>query len=76
LLHAATVPLLVLFGSEFELGSLYYVGVGVFAFLVASQHVAVRRKGLGCIDQVFFTRNGLASMVFFVFVIIASVGGR
>jgi 4-hydroxybenzoate polyprenyltransferase len=68
-LHALTIGALLVFGADFQLGFVYSVGVTVFSILLASQHIAVARRGVGCIDRVFFTRNGAASVVLFLFVL-------
>jgi len=62
-LHLAALTGLALFGKEFALGAPYWAGLAAFAVVLLSQHVAVQRRGIGCIDQVFFTRNGIASVV-------------
>ncbi len=69
-LHVVAVCLLVIFGKQFELGGWYQLGLGIFAALIASQHITIARRGVSCIDQVFFTRNGVASVVFFLFVVL------
>jgi 4-hydroxybenzoate polyprenyltransferase len=72
-LHVVSVAALILFGRLFSLGTAYWFGLAVFAALLASQHIAVWRRGVGCIDRVFFTRNGLASIMLCVSVLIDSV---
>ncbi len=67
LLHVGAVIGLVVFGRLFGLGFLYWCGLGAFVALILSQHVAVMRRGLECVDRVFFTRNGIASIVLFCF---------
>lgn len=69
LLHAFAVGALLLFGAECGLGFFYSLGVVVFSVLLASQHIAVARRGVSCIDRVFFTRNGAASVMLFFFVL-------
>jgi 4-hydroxybenzoate polyprenyltransferase len=70
ILHVATVALLTEFGVVFELRSAYAVGVAVFAALLFNQHILVARRGVACIDQVFFSRNGAASLLLLAFVIV------
>lgn len=70
MLHLVTVALLVEFGVVFELHAAYVVGIAFFAAILINQHVVVARKGIACIDQVFFTRNGAASLVLFAFVVL------
>lgn len=72
-LHVVSVAGLILFGRLFSLGTAYWFGLAVFAALLASQHIAVWRRGVGCIDRVFFTRNGLASIMLCVSVLIDSM---
>lgn len=62
-LHAMSVVLLVFFGVQFELGIIYYFGVCAFGVFVASQYFTISKYGIKCVDQVFFTRNGLASLL-------------
>lgn len=66
LFHLFAIGLLVWFGILNELGILYYIGLGVFAGILASQYLSVSPDNLEKINQVFFVRNGLASIVFFV----------
>ena len=67
LLHIGAVWSLVIFGGAIELGGWYDLGVLAFAGLIASQHGTIARHGVSCIDQVFFTRNGVASVILFLF---------
>lgn len=69
-LHIAAVGFLVLNGYLFSVGAAYWIGALVFAGLLISQHRAVMVHGIGCIDRVFFTRNGAASVLLFVFVLL------
>lgn len=69
LLHAFAVGALLVFGADCRLGFVYSFGVAIFSLLLASQHIAVARRGLSCIDRVFFTRNGAASVMLFFFVL-------
>lgn len=66
-LHVVCAFFLVVFGHNFGLGSWFWCGAGLFAALIASQHVVVHRRGLESIDQIFFVRNGLASIALLVF---------
>jgi 4-hydroxybenzoate polyprenyltransferase len=69
-LHLLAIACLIWFGQLFALGAWYRVGVGVFTAFLASQHITVHRHGFGSINQVFLTRNGIASVVLFVFAIV------
>jgi 4-hydroxybenzoate polyprenyltransferase len=70
LCHLASVLLLVVSGGLFDGGLVFYLGVAVFSLLLVSQYVAISRRGLECVDQVFFSRNGAASVLLFVFVLL------
>ncbi len=72
LLHLCAVVLLVLSGLVFSQGYLYQVGVGVFALFLGSQHVTIKNRGLSSIDQVFFNRNGIASVLLLLFTLASS----
>jgi 4-hydroxybenzoate polyprenyltransferase len=70
LLHLFAVAMLVWSGSLFHVGIIYYLGVALFAALLLSQYLAIILKGISCIDQVFFTRNGAASVLLLLSVLI------
>jgi 4-hydroxybenzoate polyprenyltransferase len=72
-LHLTSIGLLVLLGVTFDRGPVYFAGVFVFAAILASQYRSIYRHGIQCIDQVFFTRNGLASIGFFIAVVADSL---
>lgn len=67
-LHVGSLLSLAVFGEVFGLGRIFWIGLAAFALLISSQHVSVYRRGLDCVNRVFFTRNGLASFVLLVFV--------
>lgn len=69
LLHFGSVVLLVIFGAVMQLGVLYFVGTGLFGLCIASQHRLVSPKDLSRMNAAFFTRNGIASVLFFLFVL-------
>ena len=73
LLHGACFTFLALNGLMFSVGALYWVGVTIFGGLLLSQHLVVTRRGISCVDQVFFTRNGTASIALFVCVLLDAV---
>lgn len=49
---------------------LYWVGVLVFAFFLFYQHTLVKPKDLSKVNKAFFSSNGIASVVFSVFVLL------
>ena len=69
-LHIVALGFLLLNGYLFSVGTAYWIGSLVFGGLLLSQHRAVMVHGVGCIDRLFFTRNGAASILLFVFVLV------
>jgi 4-hydroxybenzoate polyprenyltransferase len=69
LAHAATIVCLVGVGLGLPVDTLYWLGVGAVAALLAYEHSLVRRDDLHRLDTAFFTMNGVISVVFAVFVI-------
>ncbi len=73
LLHVLSVIALVMNGVIFHVGGVYWLGVAIFAAFLVSQHRTVHTVGLSSIDQVFFTRNGAASIALCVCVTLDAV---
>jgi 4-hydroxybenzoate polyprenyltransferase len=48
----------------------YWVGVAIFAFFLVYQHTLVKPKDLSKVNRAFFTSNGIASVIFSLFVLI------
>jgi len=69
LFHLVAVVFLIVNGMIFGLGVLYYVGVVIFAGILFSQYRLISPDDLEKIDLAFFNRNGLASILFFCFVL-------
>ena len=65
--HVLAILAFVFFGQQAELGSYYFVGLLLFAGLLVSQQLLVSPQNLAKLDIAFFSRNGMASCVFFVF---------
>lgn len=72
-LHALSVVALGINGAMFQVGSLYWLGVALFATFLVSQHRIIQNLGLSSIDQVFFTKNGAASIALFLCVALDAV---
>lgn len=51
-------------------GWLYWVGTAIFAFFLFYQHRLVRPNDLSNVNRAFFTSNGIASVVFSIFVLL------
>jgi 4-hydroxybenzoate polyprenyltransferase len=69
LFHLGTVALLVLAGTGLDVGFAYWLGVAAVAGLLAYEHLLVRPGDLRRLDAVFFTVNGVISIVFLAFVL-------
>ena len=50
--------------------SLYWIGFSIFSALLIYQHSIVKHNDLSKVNLAFFTTNGLASVVFSIFVIL------
>ena len=49
---------------------LYWIGVVLFIFFLIYQHILVKPKDLSKVNKAFFSANGIASVVFCVFVLL------
>lgn len=67
--HLFTIIFLTLFGIKAELGALYFVGVILFAGIIISQHLIVSVADLSRVNEAFFVRNGLGSVMYLIAVI-------
>lgn len=71
LFHVIAVGCLAAFGYQARLSGAFWMGLAVFAILLCQQHLLVGPGNLKKIDAAFFTKNGLASVVFFAAVLLA-----
>ncbi len=69
-LHAITIPMLVLFGWGAGFGAWYYAGVAVAAGILVYEHRLVHADDLSRLDAAFFTMNGVMSLVVFGFALL------
>ena len=69
LLHFFSASLIVAAGVTAGFGWLYWIGVSVFAGMLIYQHSIVKPDDLRRVNLAFMTANGIASVVFAVFVI-------
>jgi 4-hydroxybenzoate polyprenyltransferase len=70
--HAAAVSLLAAVGIGLDLNVFYWLGVAAVAGLLVYEHTLVRPGDLRRLDAAFFTVNGVISVVYFVFVVLAT----
>ncbi|HET6994893.1 MAG TPA: UbiA-like polyprenyltransferase [Chitinophagaceae bacterium] len=69
LLHACSAAAVVAAGIYGSFGWLYWIGVAVFAGMLIYQHSIVKPNDLKRVNLAFMTANGIASVVFAIFVI-------
>jgi 4-hydroxybenzoate polyprenyltransferase len=69
-LHIATVILVFYVGTLNNFSYFYWCGTFVFSALLIFQHSIISKDDLSRINIAFFTTNGIASIVFGVFVIL------
>ena len=72
LFHVAAVLLLAAVGIGLGSDVFYWLGVLAVAGLLVYEHTLVRPGDLRRLDAAFFTVNGVISVVFFVFVVLAT----
>jgi len=69
-LHFLTISALFFAGIWADFGYMYWIGALLFSGLLIYQHALVSPTDLSRIDLAFMTSNGLASVVFSIFVIL------
>lgn len=70
IIHLISVFLIILAGFIGNFHLLYWIGTVIFTILLAYQHYIVKPDDLSKVNLAFFTTNGIASIIFAVFVII------
>lgn len=68
-LHLLTALFIVLATYKAEGNWLFWTGSGIFIALLFYQHTLVKPKDLSKVNLAFFTTNGIASVIFSIFVI-------
>ena len=69
LLHVLSVASVIAAGFYGRFGWLYWIGIAVFAGMLFYQHSIIKPTDLRRVNLAFMTANGIASVVFAVFVI-------
>lgn len=69
-LHMLSAACVVIAGFYGGFGYLYWAGVIFFIALLSYQHLLVKPNDLSKVNMAFFTTNGIASVVFAIFVIL------
>jgi 4-hydroxybenzoate polyprenyltransferase len=70
LLHVLSAACVISAGFYGQFGLWYWIGVGIFCCLLIYQHTLVKPNDLKKVNMAFFTTNGIASVVFAIFVIL------
>ena len=70
LLHLLSIITVVFAGLYAGFGTWYWVGVAVFVSMLVYQHSIVKPEDLRKVNLAFMTANGIASVVFAIFVIL------
>lgn len=68
-LHLISVITLTFIGLNFEFDLFYWIGFSIFSALLFYQHSLVTANDLSKVNLAFFTTNGIASVIFGIFVI-------
>jgi 4-hydroxybenzoate polyprenyltransferase len=69
ILHGIAAALVITIGLLGHFSWLYWIGAGVFMIMLVSQHLLVKPHDLSRVNLAFMTTNGIASVVYAVFVI-------
>ena len=69
ILHILTAFLIITAGFQASFGMLYWIGAMIFIGLLVYQHILVKVNDISKINLAFGTTNGIASVVFAVFVL-------
>ena len=69
-LHFLTFSALSIAGIFGDFSLYYWIGFGIFTTLLIYQHILIKHNNLSKINLAFFTTNGIASIIFGLFVIL------
>jgi 4-hydroxybenzoate polyprenyltransferase len=75
LVHAISLISVIFAGLLLEAGFLYWAGTFLFTFLLIYQHSIVKTDDLSRVNLAFGTTNGVAGLLFSVFVILDLISG-
>ncbi len=70
ILHVMSAACVISAGVYGNFGIWYWFGVAIFCGLLIYQHILVKPTDLSKVNMAFFTTNGIASVVFSIFVIL------
>ena len=69
LLHVLTFIFVILAGVTLDANWIFWLGAGLFGVLMVYQHLIVKANDLSRVNLAFGTMNGIAGVIFAVFVI-------
>lgn len=69
-IHMITVALVILVGYLSDFGWFYIIGTAIFISLLIYQHSIVKHDDLSKVNRAFGTTNGVASVIFAVFMLL------
>ena len=69
-LHIMTFIILLIAGLSYNFKLYYWMGFSLFSSLLVYQHTLIKPNDLSKVNIAFFTTNGIASIIFGIFVII------
>jgi 4-hydroxybenzoate polyprenyltransferase len=70
LVHGMSIVCLITLGLIGQFGIWYWLGLVIFTSLLIYQHMIVKSNDLSKVNVAFFTTNGVASVIFSLFVLI------
>ena len=70
LLHVIAIITMIFIGFVGNFNHFYWIGTIIFSILIIYQHNIVNINDLSNINLAFFTTNGIASIIFGIFVIL------
>lgn len=71
ILHAVSIVCFILTGIYFGLNWIYYIGILIAIITLIYQHSLITPYDFSKLTQVYFMRNGIVSIVLFIFTIIS-----
>ncbi len=71
IVHLICASIVVYTGLREDFSFWYWIGAGIFISLLIYQHLLVKPNDLSKVNLAFFTTNGIASVVFAVFVLMS-----
>ncbi|MEQ8624315.1 MAG: UbiA-like polyprenyltransferase [Vicingaceae bacterium] len=69
--HLVTAGFMIYIGFLAEANAWFWIGIAVFLILLIYQHLIVKPNDLSKVNLAFFTTNGIASVIFSIFVILS-----